>query len=628
MKVVEVVPIARGIKKEKLHYFTSDSVKVGDFLEAPLRSRTIIVRVTAVLDAKDLKTEIKSSPFALKKASKIKTNVNLSPEFINSAIETAKFFLTSLGAVLQNILPPKDLFNDLITASPKTILQIQSNVRADSMVYQAPDVDRLSSYKSLIREKFAKNKSIFFVLPTTISAQIFFEKIKNGIEQYIFLLHSGLTKTEASKTWKKALGEKHPIIIVATSNFIFIPRSDFGAFIVEEEASRFYKKDQRPFIDSRFFIEKYVGQIGADLIFADAMVQSELIEKLNTHQCAEYTKPSFRLLFDNQAKVGLFPDKDKKPNQDPDFSRELMGLIDLNFKHDEKMFIFVPRKGLSPVTFCRDCSNVVRCPNCQSCLVLYEIGLKTKEKRTFNCHRCGFEKTAKSRCDICSSWNLQAIYSGIEGVLKNLQKKFPEIKFFGMSANFKKLDNRNSLKDFLSTPGSVLVGTEMVIKNLPARIHNVAVLSSESLFLVSEYSASESAVRLLLFLRSLAEKRFLIQNSELNNSFLSPILSGNLLDFYEAELKQRKILGYPPFVVIVSISVFLNTKSKKTLDLLKQDLESYKIFETEKKIGRRQRSSILFKVPISDYPNKKIQELVEKLSPDFEIEVNPSSLLI
>ena len=626
MKVVKVVPIARAIKKDNLHYFTADNVQIGDFLEAPLRSKNITVKVLEVVDPKDLKTELKSSDFTLKKAKKINTNSNLSSAFVESAEETAEYFGSFLGAVLESIIPPKQIFNELIkiSANKKELKVRKSDVLSDTMVFQAQTEDRMSAYKSLIREKFAQNKSILFVLPTSAMVNNFYEKIKIGLDAYTFLFNTEIKKTELLKNWKVAVNNNHPIIVVSTPAFVFIPRDDFGTIIIEEESSRFYKKDKRPFVDFRFFIERFGNKNNSDLIFADSMIRTEQVYRLNTHQISEYRKPSFRILFDNQAKISLFPNKEKKDDLEFGLSKELIDLIKYSIYHEEKLLIYVPRKGLSPITFCADCFSPQKCPKCESYLGL-KIGKDNKpENRIFKCNNCDFEKSAKSRCGVCDSWNLKSIYSGIDGIAESVQGMFPDLKVLKYLTEAKK-ESKTNLENFLKDDDGVIVGTEGMLNQLSTQIDNVAVLSVESLFFVPEYKVSESAIGLLIKLRALANSKFLIQGTE-SNDVLQTVISGNLSDFYNLELKQREILRYPPFTVLFSITCNETKKNLEILENLKEDLAKYKITEHQKKLGRKNTVSLFGKIPAENYPDPKFSEIVKNLPLDFSVEINPNNL--
>ncbi len=627
MKVVEVVPLARGIKKDKLTYFTADDVKIGDFLEAPLRSRTIIARVISVADPKKIKANLKSSSFVLKKAKKLKNSNDLSAEFIESANQTADFFQTSLGAVLQSILPPKNIFNSLPQSSDisaKKKKESHDNLKSEISIHQASFNDRLASYKSLIREQFARNRSIFFILPTVSLAKIFFEEIKMGLESYAFILHSDLGKKDFLKNWRGAIEEPHPIIIVATPGFLFLPRDDFSILVLEEESSRFYKKNERPFVDFRFFVEKYAEKIDVRLIFADSMIETNIFSRFETGNISEFGKPSFRLMFQNEARINYFSVKRERPNDL--FGDDFLKLLSGSISRQERLFVFVPRRGLSPITFCRDCQNPVRCPRCNSYLVLHEESKKDKDLRFFLCHRCNFEKSAKTRCDRCDSWNLKALYLGVDGVVAELKKLFPETPIFGISADSKK-NNEKNLTDFQMTAGSVLVGTEMAIDILPIKPVNVSVLSVETLFSSPDYNSTESAIRLLINLRFLAEKRFLIQTAEEDNKFLLPVFSGNLLDFYQMELKERQTLKYPPYFVLLSILSPKNKKNEKIFNDLVFALEKYQPIIYNREIGRIKTLNLALRMKAEDYPNIEINQLISELPPDFEIEVNPKSFL-
>lgn len=105
MKVIHVIPISRGILLDRLSYFTSIDVSLGKTVLVPLRKKMIHAIVVGKEEVSEAKSEIKSSTFTLRKMENVETHQFLSQEFIQSAEETAEYFATSTGSVLDTLIP-------------------------------------------------------------------------------------------------------------------------------------------------------------------------------------------------------------------------------------------------------------------------------------------------------------------------------------------------------------------------------------------------------------------------------------------------------------------------------------------------------------------------------------------
>ena len=74
MNIISVIPVARGITKDTLSYFTKENVPLGSIVSIPLRSKTAHGLVIEVREVRDAKSEIKNLPYNLKKT-KIKKRI-------------------------------------------------------------------------------------------------------------------------------------------------------------------------------------------------------------------------------------------------------------------------------------------------------------------------------------------------------------------------------------------------------------------------------------------------------------------------------------------------------------------------------------------------------------------------
>src|ERR1035437_1980328 len=98
MNILEIIPISRSTKMETLSYFTSEKPPIGAIVDVRLRSKTIHGIVASVGPAAEMKADLKTEPFSLKKKKKIKARNFLSPSLITAAREEADYAGATLGA--------------------------------------------------------------------------------------------------------------------------------------------------------------------------------------------------------------------------------------------------------------------------------------------------------------------------------------------------------------------------------------------------------------------------------------------------------------------------------------------------------------------------------------------------
>src|SRR5690606_16025236 len=112
-------------------------------------------------------------------------------EFVQASIEMADFFACHPGQIIKIFTPkvilenPENLGQKIKKKKEVQLVQTKS----DRCILQEPDRERLTYYKSLIRESFAKQQSIFFCLPTIPDIEKVVPFLEKGIERYILILH-------------------------------------------------------------------------------------------------------------------------------------------------------------------------------------------------------------------------------------------------------------------------------------------------------------------------------------------------------------------------------------------------------------------------------------------------------
>ena len=623
MWLLVVTPISRGFSKDQLYYFSAERLTEGDLVEVPLRSRQIVAKVDQVKAVIDAKSEIKSLPFSIRKVATLRMPKFFSPAFMSAAEDASMYFASTLGATLYSLLPPKRLLSAMEGEYDDEKVTAKKIEQRGTFVIQSPDSDRFDSYRRMIREEFAKKKSVYLVAPTISEAIRIYKDIGKGIEDYAFLLHQRLSKNNISEIWKKAKAMEHPILLVATPLFLGLPRTDLGTIAIERESSKAYKKEGRPFVDYRVFVRFLAKHLGAQVIHGDSVVKSETYRELEAGRWYEYGKASFRSLSSAKSSV-VFWNSEKIKQNKSELSKEIIDLIAENRESGGHLFILSPRRGLSPRTICRNCGKSVTCPSCGGALILHGEHRKSAEEVSkYLCHRCGTEVSSMIRCERCNSWDMIPLGVGSEKIEQEIKKLYPDIKIFRVDRDtvIREADADKIVGKFLGSAGSVLVGTELSLSRIDNQIETSVVLYPELLTTIPEYSSDEEALRLIIRVKNLTTGKFVIQTADPELSLLRFSGDSNILEFYRQELEMRKKLNYPPFSTIIIVSWRPAVKIKTQIETT---LVQYKpVFFSNWMTGAKKEDKVMLRLNPKDWPSGELREKLLALPSSCAVEVAP-----
>jgi primosomal protein N' (replication factor Y) len=617
---------------ESLTYFSLKPLKNGSVVFVPLRKKEVPAIVLSSQNITDMKTQIRSAGFALKKIENKKTSTFLLPEFVAAAQVAADYFATTTGAILHSSVPSA-IWNDIGKAKGhkgRTFVATKVRPLCRKLILQSEINDRFGSYKSLVREEFAKKSSVFILVPTMQEAQKAESLLKKGVENYTFVLHGNLTKKEMLTRWKNTLKSRHPVLIIATGSFLSIPREDVETIIVERENSRSYKQFNRPFMDIRVLAEEFAKHRKIRIIFGDLPLSIDTMWRYKENELDEFSPPKLRTI--REATQSLVDMKEKKHQKAGKFevvSDELKDLAIDAIKKNDNMFIFTARRGLASSTTCHDCGSPVLCHECEAPIVLHG----TSKGNRFICHACGASRNADERCKTCASWKLETIGIGVQLVEKTLKEMLPEDKVFIIDKDTASTHKKafTLIDKFYATKGAVLIGTEMALSYIDKPITNSAIATMDSLFSLPEWRMPEKILSLLLKIKEVTEKEMLIQTRKPSQKIFDYVAKGNLVDFYKDEIKKRKDFGYPPFSVFIKISVIgTSERVSKEMEYIKKLLSKYdiQIYPSSIKVARGKFAMHgLIRVERSKWPNTEIVEILRSLPPHFSVDVDPESLL-
>jgi len=623
MKLVNVIPIIKGAPHDSLLYFTVKDVQPGALVTAPLRKKIVPAIVASIKDIKDIKTGLKKTQFKLKPIKSILSASFLEPEFIEACKKIAKYFVSPLGAVIKDFVP-QAILESREESSFFALAKSNRSHFHETHIIQAPKTERLQYYKSIIREEFAKSYSVFFCLPAVAEINKLSNDLQKGIEKYTVIMHGKMSAKKIREKWNNALRENHPLLIIATKSFFSLPRKDVGALIIDCESSPFYQSQKRPYIDARIAAKIFSENMRSRLIFGDFFIRSEAFHRYKS--VIAYSSP--RLPPEAEQII-----VDMRGKNFSVISEELKKIIKKSLENNEKIILFINRRGHSPVTVCQDCLRPVLCEKCDTPLVLHK---KNKAIGAWICHKCLTEKTSPEQCPYCKSHRLETLGIGIQKAAEEIKKLFPDLKIFLMDSDNIKTEKQGKkiAENFLNAPGGMLLGTEIIFSYLNKLVENVAAVSIDSLFALPDFRINEKIFYLLLKLRVLAKKTFLIQTRMPEQKLFNYATKGNISGFYMEEIEDRKKFGYPPFKTLIKITREGKNKNqiKKEIDDLTKKLQewnpvAYPAFIP--KIKNIYSWHILLKIDPESWPDnqKELHQILSSLAPSWKINVDPESLL-
>ncbi len=637
MFVIEVIPIAKTVGVETLSYFTTQEVPLGAVVSVPLRKKLVQGIVTEVKAAADMKSEIKNATFALKKLDKIKSSEFFSKAFMETVEATATYFATSAGSVL-DILVPEYILKNVSKLKKSKIERLKTHVCYEKYVVQGDDEERYSTWKSLIRQEFAQKKSLYFLFPTIEEATYAYTILEKGIEGYAFLLHGSLPMKKIVETWNEIVKEEHPVIIISTGGFLSLPRHDMDTLIIERESSRFYKIMRRPYLDVRTVAEIFAEKNGMRLFYADNFLRIETLYRHSEGELVEASPFKFRSL--STAKDTIVDMREIKNQNRVSFkilSTEVEELIMRTKNESERMLILATRRGIAPSTVCGDCQNIVTCNTCSAPVVLHRgknaEGEEDHSKNYFLCHRCGERRSAEEYCKVCNSWKLGTIGIGIDLVEDKIRDKFPDISLIRIDSDTTPDEKaiHKALERFYEKPGSILLGTEMMLQYIHEKVENSAVISLDSLFSLPDFRIQEKILSLLITLRSHTARDFIVQTRKADEKVFDYGLKGNTSDFYKIAIAEREQFNYPPFSTLIKLTI----EGKKddiveAMEEVQTLLEPYEVDVFPAFTYTVKGNHILhglIRLPRGKWVDESLVSKLRSLPPSVVVKVDPESLL-
>lgn len=424
-------------------------------------------------------------------------------------------------------------------------------------------------YISKIKECLAAGKQAIFLLPEIALTTQLVRRLLSYFGNELGVYHSHFSNNERVEIWEKVRKGTYKIV-AGPRSALWLPYSDIGLIIVDEEHDSSYKqRDPAPRFHARDAAIYMAAMHGAKVILGSA---TPSVESLYNVQQAKYAYvplkerylgaalPEIRVIDARSLAV-------VKGSGIKLLTPELQDAIKGALQQKKQVILFQNRRGYVPLMLCTSCGWTPKCKNCDVSLTYH----KSTDK--LHCHYCGFKAPVMHACPYCGSEAITGKTFGTQKIEEEVQQTFPDARVARMDVD--SMRGKNSISELFGKlekrKVDILAGTQMVVKGLDLEgVSLVGVISADSLLTFPDFRVNERAFQLMEQVSGRAGRAdgkgvMLIQAYNTQHPVLKWVRDHDVATFYRNEIKNREHFFYPPFSRIIRI-LFRHSQEEKAAE--------------------------------------------------------------
>lgn len=374
--------------------------------------------------------------------------------------------------------------------------------------------------------------------------------------------HSALSGPERGRVWRQAAtGEAR--VVVGARSALFLPFSDLGLIIVDEEHDAGYKQDDRVHYQARDMAVVRGNLGGFPVLLASATPSIETHVNARTGRYRHVVLPG-RYSGASLPDITAIDLKTTPPDKGRWLAPPLVEAVANTLADGQQTLLFLNRRGYAPLTLCRTCGHRIECPQCTAWLVEHRF------RGRLHCHHCGFSIPLPEKCPKCSEpGSLVACGPGVERVAEEVAERFPDARVALLSSDLVPglTEMREIIRSIEAGGIDIVIGTQMVAKghHFP-NLATVGIVDGDlGLAQGADPRAGERTFQLLHQVtgragRALTEGRGLVQTHMPEHPVMAAIISGDREAFLNHEIATRRKGLLPPFGRLVALVVAAREK--------------------------------------------------------------------
>jgi len=445
-------------------------------------------------------------------------------------------------------LPSKVLTEDQERAATMMRAALQSGKYGTALLKGVTGSGKTEVYLEAVAEALRLGRQALVLLPEIALTAEFLNRVEVRFGARPAEWHSGATMTERRRIWRM-VGQGDAQLVVGARSALFLPFRDLGLIIVDEEHDTSYKQEDGVLYNARDMAVLRAAMCSARVILASA---TPSLESWANADAGKYDRIELKSRFG----VSVLPEMkaiDMRAEQMPSgtwISPSLRHAVEDRRAKGEQSLLFINRRGYAPITLCRACGQQIACDHCDARMVEHRF------LKRLMCHQCGETKPMPEACPSCGvEGKLAAVGPGIERLAEEAEAAFPDATIVTLSSDM--FGSARALKakieEIAEGDADIVIGTQLVAKghNFP-NLTLVGVIDADLGLQGSDLRAAERTFQLMRQVAGRAGRaekpgQALLQTFQPEHPVIRAILSGDEDGFWEAEARERRGAGVPPY---------------------------------------------------------------------------------
>lgn len=406
-----------------------------------------------------------------------------------------------------------------------------------SLIFGDTGSGKSEIYIALIAQALAAGKQALFLMPEISLTPQMTKRLQSYFGERLGVWHSKISPKKKREILEKFNAGEIRLIAGARSA-LFLPFSDLGLIVVDEEHDDSYKSAAAPRLNARdaaIFVGK---KLGIRVVLGSATpALSTYAKQPHFRLRGTYFSSAKRFIFD-ESETGLSP--------------KILTEIGRSLEAGKQAVVFLPTRANYKYMVCENCGQIVRCPFCA-------VGMSYHaDAAALKCHYCGFSTFYKASCENCGGEVMQARKIGTGELAAQLAAHFPSARIAKFDRD--EITTQRKLEALLNNFNAhkidILVGTQMLSKGHDYHGVDLAVIMGIDEHLsYPDFRAREKTLALAMQVAGRAGRsgqgRVVIQTRQ--SSFFRDYIE-NYDDFLRDEAEFREGL-YPPYMRLLRVLV-------------------------------------------------------------------------
>jgi primosomal protein N' (replication factor Y) len=451
----------------------------------------------------------------------------------------------------------------------------QFEVHQTVLLYGVTSSGKTEIYIRLIEEQLKLGKQVLYLVPEIGLTTQIINRLKTAFGNMAGIYHSKFNDAERVEIWFNVLNNNsgrrsNPYrVILGARSSIFLPFSNLGLIIVDEEHENSYKQfDPAPRYNARDMAILMGNLHGAKVLLGSATPSYETYfnARSNKYGLVNLTERFLGIKLPELISANT-QEATKRKLMRSVFTPELYSEISTALANREQVILFQNRRGFAPYVQCGSCGWIPKCKYCDVSLTYH------KNRSSLICHYCGHTMSMVSKCGECSSEDIKPRGVGTEKIEDEIKLLFPEARVARMDLDTTRAKRayEQLIWQFETGKIDILVGTQMVTKGLDFdNVRVVGVLNADNLLNYPDFRSYERSFQLITQVSGRAGRknkqgRVIVQTSQPNHPVILDVTENNFNQLFNRQMSERKMFRYPPYFRLIKIVV--KHQNKERLDL-------------------------------------------------------------